>query len=245
MTANEMAYSFDVRYDAISTLSLPGYIDSEKSLFLNLAQERLVKSYYNPEGNKYKKGFEGTEKRRKDLSRLVRTSVLPDGTPKCVLVPGSSGGLSSTSRYFTLPDDFWLSIVEWGFSKEDTTARPPKPLEPRYDVIPITHDEYNIQKSNPFNKPKCGKAWRLDITTDAGVRYHEIIADVPLVQYHVRYIKKMNNIVVNTEDPTTQVDSELDDTLHREIVDIAVELALETVADRRFQSMKIQNQNIE
>ena len=67
MTANEMSYNFDVRYDAISTLALPGYTEREKSLFLALAKQRLVNAYYNIHGNKYKKGSKNREKRRKDL----------------------------------------------------------------------------------------------------------------------------------------------------------------------------------
>lgn len=242
-----MSYNFDVRYDAISTLALPGYTEREKSLFLTLAQERLVKAYYNIDGNKYKKGFENTEKRRKDLSKLVRSSVDAGGYP--IAQPSteiaSSGRIDVNSRFFSLPEDFWLAITEWGYVNEDLSARPAIPLGERYDIQPITHDEYNAQRKNPFEKPICGKGWRLDIASNTGKILHEIVADKPIVQYHVRYIKKLRDIEINLTDPTVQVDSELNEMFHREIVDIAVELALETVSDRRFQSMKIENQNIE
>ena len=231
-----MSYHFDVRYDAISTLSLPGYTEEEKSLFLTLAQERLVKSYYNPEGNKYKEGFEGTEKRRKDLSKLVRPSVNADGTLKTQIVSNAVGGIDANSNFFTLPEDFWLAVTEWGFPLDGTT---------RYKIVPVTHDEYNLEKDNPFKKPSCDTAWRLDLTNDDGICYHEVVSETPITEYHVRYIKKLRDIVIDLEDESSQIDSELNSMFHREIVDIAVELALETIADKRFQSMKIENQGIE
>ena len=240
-----MGYNFDVRYDSVSTLALPGYTDREKSLFLTLAQERLVKSYYNIEGNKYRKGFESTEKRRKDLAKLVRPSTDSAGYSKSQPATFSVGKIDKNSKFFTLPEDFWLAITEWGYTEEGT-ARPPQGVGVRYDIKPITHDEFNAQRKNPFQKPSsCGKAWRLDITSNTGVLVHEIIGDKPIVQYHVRYLKKLRNIEVSTLEPTLQVDCELEDMFHREIVEIAVELALETISDTRFQTMKIGNLNIE
>jgi hypothetical protein len=64
LTAQQMKDNFLVLYDKVTNFAAPGYEDNEISLFLTSAQDQLVKRYYNYKGNKYREGFEESEKRR-------------------------------------------------------------------------------------------------------------------------------------------------------------------------------------
>jgi len=98
MTTSEFKNEFQIHYNAIASQSAPGLDDYEISLFLTKAQLEIVKNYYSALGNKYKKGFEGSEKRRVDLKELVKTHT-------STTIVSSSDGLSSTSKFFKIPDN--------------------------------------------------------------------------------------------------------------------------------------------
>jgi hypothetical protein len=233
MTANEMKQEFLVGYDKIANQSSPGYIDSEISQFLSEAQETIIKNRYSPYGNKYGDSFEETEKRRKELQGLISPSVEEDGTPKTTLSSNQSSKFSNSSFIYDLPIDLWLPIIEWVKFENCEEVR---------DVIPITHDEFILQRKNPFLKPNKRKCWRLDSNKFENNFRYEIISngDIPL-EYHIQYLKKPSNIVVGD----SPVDCELHDLIHREIISKAIDIALEAAQDERFQSHAAINNNIE
>lgn len=108
MTANEMRYNFVVLYDKIVNLAAPGYEDGEFSVLLTNAENVFINTHYNPLGNKYKEGFENSEKRRKDLSYLTRNinqlSIVGTAT--------SQTGVLPYGRFWKLPDDYLWTIEE-------------------------------------------------------------------------------------------------------------------------------------
>lgn len=78
MLANVMKYNFLEMYDKITNLAAPGYDDREISYLLSKAQNRVFFHLYNPMGNKYQKGFEMGEKRKRDLAELTKyVTILP------------------------------------------------------------------------------------------------------------------------------------------------------------------------
>lgn len=89
MTGNEMKFSFQLKFDSLFEFSAPAYDDRHMSYLLTEAQFRVFIKRYNPLGNKYQKGFEGNEQRRRDLEQLIKpASVLGDvitgaGSYKC------------------------------------------------------------------------------------------------------------------------------------------------------------------
>jgi len=219
MTAAQMKIHFLLLYDKVTNLAAPGYEDSEITEFLNKSQLQFVKSRYNYKGNQYKEGFEKTEKRRKDLSELVRnidlisSDISPDQT-----------GVSPNGIFYDLPADFLYSLRE-----EITTSSDIKCSDKlRITVKPVTHDEYSINVKNPFKKPDITQAWRLDFSRDVTQgpnnpkKRHEIITDssYTVSTYHVRYLKEPRNI-----DITNSIESELSESVHEEIVDGAVRIA--------------------
>lgn len=214
MTADEMKTEFLVGYDKVASLAAPGYTDAEISQFLSEAQERFVKLRYRGPGTQYGDGFEETEKRRKDLAEVTRMA-----TP--TVSDDQSEIISENSVIFDLPDDFWLTIIEWLDTDDECIATK--------KVIPTTHDTYLTEKDNPYRQPNDTRALRLDLYGNR----HEIITngEYSINDYKVRYIKQLTDISI--EDSVT---SELNDMTHREIVDLAVTIALENTQEPRFQS---------
>lgn len=76
MLSNVMKYDFLVKLDAIPNLKAPGYDDREISYFLNVGQDRVTLDNYLPLSNKYGVGFEGNEKRKRDLAELVTSTYI-------------------------------------------------------------------------------------------------------------------------------------------------------------------------
>jgi hypothetical protein len=231
MTTQQLKNNFLVLYDKLTNLAAPGYTDSEISLFLNKAQEQLIKRYYNYKGNKYKEGFEGTEKRRKDLSELITNTNI-------TAVSLDQNGVSLNGILYDLPSNLLYSL------REEITVDSSDPCYngKRILVKPITHDEYSINKNNPFKKPDNSIAWRLDYGgDDSGLinRRHELITsdDLNVNTYHLRYIKRPQNI-----DITNGVTSELDESVHQEIIDIAVRIAT-GVTDPASYQIKMNEEN--
>ena len=69
MTNQELKNEFLISYNAIASNSAPGIDDFELSVYLTRAQLEIVKNYYDPLSNRKQKGFEATEKRRRDLNQ--------------------------------------------------------------------------------------------------------------------------------------------------------------------------------
>ena len=240
LSAADMKNEFEILYDKITNLAAPGYEDDEISLFLNLGQERIIKSRLNSKGNKYGESFEQSEKRRKDFSELVRDAIDGSGT-LTTSISSNQNGVLPNGVFFDLPLDFLHAITER--IESDIICNG---VAKQIDVKPITHDQFNINVSNPFKKPSSTLAWRMDFSREnvssTEKKRHEIITDGSYSpkKYYLRYIKRPIDI-----DITGGIDCELDGSIHREIVSKAVELALEAIQDPRFQSMKIENNEIE
>lgn len=226
MTVQEFKSQFDLLYDNIATKGAPGLDEYEISVLLTLAQEELVKNYNNPESNKLNEGFENSSKRRTDLKELIRDYK----TTSQIL---SDKGISENSTFFVIPDDVFV------IKSESVIITDPICGKINATVVPKTHDEYETQKDNPFKKPSKDKVWRLDYnSTEPGQNVVELISELPIEKYNMRYLKRANPIILtdlNAGDfldsgltileQTQQQTSELDPSIHSEIVRRAVELA--------------------
>ena len=136
LTATDMKNNFLVLYDKVTNFAAAGYEDSEISFFLTKAQDQIVKRYYNYKGNKYKEGFEETEKRRKDLAELIRHSDIDCD----IAVLGPQTGASANGIFVDLPEKYLYTLREEVTIKDavDSCYADGTLLE----VKPVTHDEY-------------------------------------------------------------------------------------------------------
>ena len=226
MNVSEFKNEFLIHYNAIATNSAPGLDDYEISVFLTKAQLEILKNYYNPNGNKYKDGFENSEKRRTDLKELVKDH-------KTSTKVTSSTGISTDSKFFKIPNDVFAIVHEYAeVSSSDCMNKE------LLSVYPKTHDEYSIQIDNPFKNPDRTTVWRLNTSMIGTDKVVELISPYNLSTYQFRYIKYPKPIIISDlsvsfpgeglsiDGNTASQTSELDQEIHREIIDRAVELAL-------------------
>lgn len=230
MTNAEFSDSFDTLLNSYSREAPFGEASSpqsivldeyEKSIFLTEAQKDIVLSLYNGK-NPYGEAFEETEETRRYLSSLVSEDKLePIANDK-----GVPYGVSSSSKFFTLPQDLWFITMESvilgnGGCKEGTMMK----------VYPTKQDEYQNIKDNPFRGANDRRALRLDLS-DGVV---EIICKYDITTYYIRYIKKLSPIVLVDLPDGLSIDGESKNTkchlhkaLHHKILERAVALALQS-----------------
>lgn len=133
-------------------------------------------------------------------------------------------GISSKSRFFSLPDDLWFityeAVIITDGKCEDTTT---------LEVIPVTQDEYHRLRKNPFRGANDRRALRLDLSENVV----EIVSKYSISVYYVRYLRKLSPIVledmpegVSVNGVSTATGCKMHESLHQKIVENAVIMAL-------------------
>ena len=224
MTIQEFSNEFDVLYNNIMSNQAPGLDEYEKSVFLTKAQSEIIKNYFNPKGNKYQEGFDGSQKRQVDFSKLMKTYASSGTAP----TPTSFFGNVTGAYKITWPDDVFVVVNEVvDVTKKDDDRKY------RLQVIPIKYDEYLRVSSKPYKQPLKNQAWRIingenDINLIVG--HLNSVSDNG---YHIRYIKHPNPIILESlngsglsiNNETNEMGCELDPEIHPEILQRAVEIA--------------------
>ena len=125
-------------------------------------------------------------------------------------------------------------------------------------VVPIAYDEYARLMSKPFKEPLKNQAWRLITGVDSNdISIAEVIPNnndrkVDGRYLQVRYVRRPKPIIVADLDQTvgdvtidgeyTAMTSELDPSIHEEILQRAVELAKASYASDQSGQAQLQNQ---
>lgn len=222
----QFSNEFDVLYNSITSNQAPGLDEYEKSIFLNRAQDEIVKSYFNPKTNKVQEGFDGTERRQIDFSMITKSKIYENfDTP----LFDSREQVKSV----TIEDDILMLINEYLEVDRLLIMRPPfKSEQVRLTVLPITYVEYSRLMSKPYKWPLKNQAWRL--IGNRGERKNvELIAGPfdTITKYAIRYVKRprairladFGNMTIDGE--STPQCCELDPILFPEIIQRACELA--------------------
>ena len=222
MTAQEFSNEFDILYNNIMSNQAPGLDEYEKSVFLTQAQEDIIKAFY--QGTSAGLGpFENTELVRRELSNLIKTSNID--TSETVSTQFGEG------EAYTLPSEAMYIIQEYYIDSNENPI----------SVVPVTYDEIQKIKSNPFRGPSKNRILRLDYGEGKVI----LIVSNNLVEtyagsnpeYVVSYIKKPypiiltdlsgNNLSINGKDSPLDNNNpcELSSSIHRLILTQAVALA--------------------
>jgi hypothetical protein len=75
VTINEMHIAVNLGVQKIASFQVDNFLPQEVDHELNSAMDRFIKQRYYPLGNKYRKGFEQSQKRIDDLRNLVSTNI--------------------------------------------------------------------------------------------------------------------------------------------------------------------------
>lgn len=230
MTVQEFSSGFDTLLNSYSTVQQFGEQTSgrevvldeyEKSLFLTQAQLDIVISFYNGK-NSTGESFESSEEFRRYLDALIKTKEYTEDDRLDIK------GISSKSTLFTLPDDLafiTMEQIEYNDEKLDCSSNNIA------SVYPVTQDEYNRVKNNPFRGPTVYKALRLDY----GTNIVEIISVYNIGVYTLKYLSKPEPIILEdlpdglTINGVSEVtECKLNEVLHDKILERAVQLALQS-----------------
>lgn len=216
MDNTEFSNQFDVLYNNIMSNAAPGLNEYEKSVFLTKAQNEIVKNYFNPKGNKYQEGFDDSMKRQIDFSELITTKEFSS--------PSLGNTYDKRGKLYDLSSEKIMFIIQESLDTNNGSLQ----------VIPIRYDEYMRLMSKPFKEPLKWQAWR--IITDSSNKV-ELIAhsNDTIISYIIRYIRIPKPIILvdlSTEYGSLSIDGvstvsecELNEILHEEILQRAVELA--------------------
>lgn len=237
MLVEEMSDQFDVLYNNIMSNAVPGLNEYEKSVFLTKAEYELVKNYFNPQGNKYREGFDDSAKRRIDFSMLMQTATL---------TTSSQQGFNPNSVLYSLPLNILVIVNEQVVLKNGNT------VEGIRQVIPISYDEYTRLMSRPYKQPLKSQAWELMTGQNSSKAVVELILNSNdksyTPEFKIRYVRKPNPIiiedldVVSIERVSEKTECELDSAIHQEIVQRAVELAKAAYSSDQSGQAQMQNQ---
>lgn len=242
MTLSDFHIEFKVALDKLDSSAYPDILTEEIDYFLNEAQERFIKTRYSP-NNIYKEGFEEIQKRTDDLRTLVVTNYAPisavtteTNTYKADFSTVYSDEAQVTNITTTESYQFFLRgrarVVKTGC----TSSYVPVKI--------IRQNELERVLLDPFNTPKLNSPIAY---FERGILYVVTDGTFTIDKFKITYLKRARKIQYGTTypTPTTDVTCELPEHTHKEIVQLAVNIALETIESRRLGTQESQLNKIE
>ena len=228
MTIDEAHIEFEVTLDKRSTSQAPEMSAEVIDYFLNEGIARFVKTRYS-KNNIYQAGFEEIQKRTEDLRTLVVTEERP-----VVPVPYEDANYVQVE----LPDtanQYWFYLRGRAEVTKGT-------CDPVYNGVKLVRqDKLERVKIDPFNKT----------TASRPVVYFEngniiIITDSTFTvdNFKITYLKEPAKVNDGTYgQPVVQFN--MPEHTHKEIVQLAADIALENIESQRVQTMPNQITRIE
>lgn len=252
MTIYELHLGFLDRLDKINNSTTPELTIHQIDRYLNLGVERFIKQKYS--GNNFKRlGYEDGRKRFLDINGVVVSKYL-DTYKK-----GNFETKNIKCIYFELPQDYWWSLSEIMFFKK-RVENDKCEIEDKEIQIPINiekHLEFEELIKSPFHKPNEYQCFRLIKSRDLyktkneviEVYYDKIYEPNRLFIIYIKQFEKIKynvNYKINSNDELDWKVKEfwLPLEIHQEVIDSAVECALENLQEPRYSTfMNIKNTN--
>ena len=244
MTANQMADLLEEKLDRADSFGSPGYEDFDLSSVLTEAQQLFVKKFFDEVNNRKGKGFQEIEIRNQGLAALIKDGNLLAASAD------QTGTLSNNyivGKFFDLPSDHMYTIFEQcTIDKNECGTEIPIIGY----VITIAHNEIQRFQWNKYKRPyykddgSC-RVWRSEFSRETSAfnpadtetdKRHELFTDgtFEITNYHMRYVKNPLDITVDRTNTNNQRNSELDDSTHYVIVDIAADLLMQRTKDQKL-----------
>lgn len=216
MTIRDFHNNFDIEVDKTIDFEYPYILPEQKDYWINKSIGRFVKERTYPK-NPNQKGFEETQKRIEDLRTLVVQSSN--------LIPTLTG----TEYTITLPTDY-LYLVRHKCTTADSTCG-----EKNVGGI-LTKEEFiNQMIKDPFWKPTAEEPLYYFL---GNTIVYETLGTFVLNNTKLTYIKQPAVVRLGTDyqTPTTDIQCDLPEQSHQEILDIAISMFLENIESQRYQT---------
>lgn len=224
MTVQEFSEQFDVLFNNAANTA-PGLDEYEKSVYLNKAQEDVLKNYFSPLKNKSKAGFDGNELRGNEFDSLSDIYINVNFTQSFVdLRKGNVDCVISNSIY----DNIFFCKEELIYSgnKSISSFDDLKTDNDFYDlevlqVVPLSYKEYRRLMMKPYKRPLKNQVWKL-VTKNSNDYTVTLIPESSkkIIGYVIKFIKRPRKI-----DLEKGINCELSESLHQEVLQRAVEMA--------------------
>lgn len=236
MTVQQFHREFKITFDKIDSEAYPELLDGEIDYYLNEAQDRFIKQRYGP-NNIYRAGFEQIQKRTEDLKEIVKTRYAAVSEVEYYTASGLNVYRADVSSLFTDEAQTTTSTDEYMFFVK-TLAQTCKGECCEWNKVELVQqDDVAVVKDDPFNKPLLEEPviffedgdifiWTAEGATVGGLL--------------LTFIKRPAQINIGTYGGTL-TECELSEYTHREILQMAVKIALENIESPRQQSQDILN----
>tara|TARA_R110002020_G_scaffold72885_4_gene187215 strand:+ start:1191 stop:1838 length:648 start_codon:yes stop_codon:yes gene_type:complete len=213
MTRNEMIIEGRLFVDKVHSDAYPEITKREWDVFLTESQNRFFKTRYG-KNNLYQKGYEESQKRRDDLSKITTVKYLQN-----------IGGVFSLDTLYS--DELLSSDSGFVYSFHLNSEAKTNGCGVWESIDVVDHDTYTTIKNDPFNEPDLDNPIATFI--DLGMKVEPLPEAVKITC--VRIPKNISE---------TQ-DCELSEHTHKEIVQLAVNLVIESVESPRIQTHSLNN----
>lgn len=240
MNISEMHNEFRQAYDRLDSSSMPDYLPEQIDYFLNESTNRFVKTRYSG-NNDFKMGFEEIQKRTEDLKTLIVTEF-----PTITLVTTESNtykadlySLYSNEAQSILSDNtYWIFLRARGrVVKSGCTST-------YVSILLYQHDDLDDVLLDPFKRPIIDElvgyfeSGNLYIITSKGTSIDKV---------KLTYLKKPIEVKYGSiyPTPTADISSDLPEHTHKEIIQLAVTIALENIESKRLETAMALKQTIE
>ena len=241
MTISEFKYEFDISWNNIMSNQAPGLSPYEISIFLTQSQESIVKGIYN---GTLTNPFESTEEARSYLSPLVlqgyptkiqHQSDFPHITNGTILYDLND---IKDNKGKTIPTPWFITYEGVIFGQFNRCQAGAEGI-----VKPITQDTFWETHRNPFRKDNERRVLRLTFQ-QGDYNFAELVTEYSIDKYFIRYIRKPKPIILtDLSDMEVTIDGEIapqtceiNENLHRIILENAVKLAQQAWAMTRTQT---------
>tara|TARA_B100001094_G_scaffold75207_1_gene71623 strand:- start:15732 stop:16430 length:699 start_codon:yes stop_codon:yes gene_type:complete len=232
MTVQEMHYALDQGLQKVASSVYDYFLPEESDFWLNRAQERFIKQRLHPEGDPKKLGFSKNEKRLNDLRSIIEVDF--EDQP-AVLDP------TADFIEFDIPTEFMFLInarVSMYITCGGTIDTGPGATPVERDLRIVSQDDVYHLQQNPFGK--SSPSFPMAIMYDEAIRVFQSSEKFILETLYLDYLREPVSISLNTN-----VNCELADHTHHEIVDLAVKSIIEAIESPRYQSNSIEQSQSE
>lgn len=197
--------------DKVHSDAYPELTKREWDVFLTESQNRFFKTRYG-RNNLYKKGYEESQKRRDDLSKVTTIVYLSKVNDVFDLDTLYSDELLSNDTGYV-----------YAFHLNSEAKTNGCNVWESIDVVDL--DSYNVIKKDPFNKP--------DVDNPIATFIDEGISVIPSAEALKMTCLRMPKDISETQD------CELAEHTHKEIVQLAVNLVIESVESPRVSTHRL------
>lgn len=234
MTIAESHYQFKLNMDRIDSLSNPDFRPEEIDWLLNEAQRIFVEQRISALSNPKRKGFEASQKRIDDLSTLVIKHPLQP-----FVIPTLNEGVYEVelgSLYFN-----YLHLLS-GFVELEIAPNCVKDVRLKF----MQHDDYREALKDPFNSPSqefIPFNFGRSSSSSGGSSIYMYPGSNTINKVYLEYIKRPWQVnlgnytyIDGTVKPPTSF--ELPEHTHREIIDIACQIASFNIESPEYIKLK-------